>query len=84
MAALAALWSLSLLAMVMGTLDRGEQIPWLAWGVYLGVAACVPTGWWVVDSQCRRNRIQVEHLAQIMAAEAQRQYNSNAEIHSIR
>lgn len=74
MAAIAATWAISLVLMVMGSFTMGgnadpSQRSWFSWGIYVGLVAQVWTGWSLVAWYARRERLRLEHLAQIMAHE---------------
>lgn len=64
--ALTALWSTSLFLMVMGTFAPQVWWRWLAWGLWVGMAACVFTSWWIVDHAWHQRRNSVEHMAELL------------------
>lgn len=75
--ALTALWAISFGCMVEGTFHFGAdddptQRAWFSWGLYLAMVAVIISGWTIVSSYARRERLRLEALARIMAIEAGR------------
>lgn len=75
--ALTATWSTSLFCMVMGLCrfadsSAANQRAWFSWGLYLALVSVIVSGWAIVACYTRRERVRLEHLARIMAAEARR------------
>lgn len=71
------LWTLAGGLMVLGTFSFGHgadpaQRAWFGWGMFVSNLALIPTSWEIVSRTCRRQRVQVETLARIMAQEAAR------------
>lgn len=82
MACLTAAWSTSLACMIIGTVT--QTAAWRGWGIWLALVGCCFTGWGIVDYVSRRQRLRMEELATIMAAEAARHYNETPHLTSVR
>lgn len=66
------LWVAAVAFMTFGTIDAvrdNRTTPVLAWGIFLAVAACVPTGWCIVDRLCtRQDDVTVDHIIEVVDA----------------
>lgn len=74
MACQTAAWSSSLACMIIGTLTHAPV--WRAWGIWFAMVSVCLTGWGIVEYVSRRQRLHLEDLARIMAAEASDYYRS--------
>lgn len=69
-----ALWVASLACMAFGSIDSGRvghPSPVLAWGIFLAVVACVPTGWCILQRERGRATVEdptVEHIIEVVDA----------------
>lgn len=67
-----ALWVAAALLMCFGTLDsiqESRNMPLLAWGIFLSVVACVPTGWCIVRRETEQHDgASVEHIVEVVDA----------------
>lgn len=66
------LWVAALALMAFGSLDTeraGRNSPFLAWGVFVSVLACVPTGWCIVKREAaKREDETVDHIIEVVDA----------------
>lgn len=66
------LWVVAVTLMTFGTFaySRSDHTtPLLAWGLFSGVMACVPTGWSIIEKLCdRQEQTSVEHIVEIVDA----------------
>lgn len=81
-AVMTALWAFALTCMAIGSFTfNGDRDPaqraWFSWGIFLALVAQVPTGWCLLAWYARRERVRIEHLAQIMAHEAGRHHDDD-------
>lgn len=78
MAAVAASWAISCAFMTNGTVtDASAQ---RAWGIWFAMVAVCLTGWAIADYVSRKQRLRLEELAEIMAAEAARYYSGDSHL----
>lgn len=76
-----ALWATAIASMIYGTIDSVQEshiaIP-LAWGIFLAIAACVPTVWAIMQRELEQEDVTVERIAGVVDAlhEAKRDLHS--------
>lgn len=67
-----ALWVAAALLMCFGTVDsiqESRNMPLLAWGIFLAVVACVPTGWCIVKRETENHdEVNVEQIVEVVDA----------------
>lgn len=64
------LWTAAVAMMTFGTIDSvrdGHTSAFLAWGVFLAVTACVPTGWCIVKRESiKREEVTLDHVIEVV------------------
>lgn len=67
-------WALTFLFTALGTFPPSDatQRALFAWGNLFGYVAVILSGWAIISHYTRRERVRMEDLARIMAAEAVR------------
>jgi len=67
--AAAVLWTASASVMIMGTV-RASPVT-IAWGLYVALAACVVTGWIIVEYVAHRERVRVDKVVKAVVQRIQ-------------